>query len=106
MASLLLYGLIIIALLLVIWILLMAKNRSSKIGRKIKEMMNAKKSIKEILGYARAKRWNEKEAKLYFLLYNFQNFRSKGYKLEEIKSMAEDSGWPKDLVEIIANKLR
>ena len=106
MAINLLYILIPIAIILLILIFYLLKKKPSLVGVKVKEMMNQGKGIKDVLEFARLKKLNEREVKLYFLLYNFQNFLSKGYKLEEIKSMAEDNGWSKDIIEIVARKLK
>jgi len=103
--SVLLWVLIGISVLLVAAIAFLLIPRKN-IGKGVFEMMKDKKSIEEILDFARRKRWNEKEVKMYFLAYTMRNYLKNGYNLEEIKSMAIDSDWPAKMVYIASKKLR
>ena len=100
-----LYLLGAIALFLIAIILLMTP-KSDKVEKTIREMYEQNKPIEEILGYGKKKKWNEREIKLYYLLFTIQDFNEWGYSLEEIKSMAQDAQWPQDMTDIALRKLR
>ncbi|MBI2498845.1 hypothetical protein HYV88_01225 [Candidatus Woesearchaeota archaeon] len=74
-----------------------------KLVRKLKE---SGKGFGEILEIANEKKLNPREVKLYYLLYFFQDFQNMGYDLESIKESALNSGWPRDMVELVYKKLR
>ena len=104
--SLLIYILGIVAVILIILILVMVIPKKGKIENVVREMFKRKKSLREVLTYGKMKKWSEREVKLYYLLFSMQRFLNQGYSIDEIKSMAEDNKWPKDLIDIVANKLR
>ena len=102
--SLFLIILALISVLLVILIILLAvpKRRVWKI---VLNMMKEGKTIEEILSYTKSKHLNEKEVKMYYLLYIAQDYMENGYNQDEIENMAIDNGWPKEMVDIVLNKL-
>src|SRR3989344_8644498 len=76
---------------------------ADKLVKKLKEQG---RSLGEIIEIANKKRLNPREVKLYYLLYFFQDFQNMGYDLDGVKQSALNSGWPRDLVELIYKKLR
>ena len=104
--TLLLYILGIVAVVLIIAIIALLMPRSSPIEKIAREMFNQKKSLKEILEYGKKYNWNEREAKLYYLAFVMQEFKQRGYILDEVRSMSEDAGWPPDMVDIVSKKLK
>ena len=95
-----------IAVILIIVIVLLLAPGGSRVEKKVKTMFDDGKSIREVLQYAKMKKLNPREVKLYYLLFSMREFMKKGYKMDEIKSMASDSGWASELVDIVSNKLR
>lgn len=104
--SLFLIALIVSSVLLVIVIILLLTMPRYKAGKIIEEMMKNDKSIEQILEYGKIKRWDEKEIKMYFLLYTLEDFLDQGYNLHEIESMASDAGWPKEMIDIVISKIK
>ena len=92
-------------LLVVVIILLLFVPRKS-IAKAVEAMMRSGKSLDEILAQGATKKRNEREVKLYFLLFTVEDFLDQGYNLHEIENMAADSGWPKDLMDIVISKLK
>ncbi|MFH1592001.1 MAG: hypothetical protein ABIB47_01395 [Candidatus Woesearchaeota archaeon] len=95
-----------IAVILVIIIVWMVRPKGNKIEKTIKGLFDKRKGIREVLNYGRVMKWKDKEIKLYYLLFSMQSFMRKGYGLEEVKNMAGDAGWEKDLIDIVGKKLR
>jgi|SRR3989344_196489 len=104
--TLLLYILGSIAVVLILAIILLLMPRSSSIEKIVRDMFDQKKSLKEILEYGKKYRWNEREVKLYYLAFVMQDFKQRGYNLDEVRSMSEDSGWPSDIIDIVLKKLK
>ena len=76
------------------------------IGKTIDRMIKEKKTVEEVFDYAKKKKWNDREVRLYYFLYTAQSYTKSGYSIDEIESMSLDSGWPNELVQIVVNKLR
>jgi len=87
-------------------IILLITPKSSKIEKTVRAMYEQNKSIEEVLAYGKTKKWNEREIKLYYLLFTMLAFKEKNYSLDEIKSMAQDAQWPQDMIEIVIRKLK
>ena len=104
--SVFLISLIVISALLVGIIVFLLVTSRGNVGKRILNMMKEKKSFEEILIYGQKKKWKEREIKLYYLLYTTQDFQKNGYNLDEIENMALDSGWPRDLVQIVISKVK
>ena len=105
-SSFFLISLISVSILLVIVIIVLLVTGRGNIGKNVLNMMKEKKSLEEILAYGAKKRWKEREVTLYYLLYTVQDFLKSGYNIDEIESMASDSGWPRDIIQLVINKLR
>ncbi|MEK6934957.1 MAG: hypothetical protein AABW46_03695 [Nanoarchaeota archaeon] len=75
------------------------------VNKKVLDMKKQGKGLQEILNIAQKKKWNEREVKLYYLLYFFQDFQKRGSDLLSIKDSAINAGWPSDLVNIVYRKL-
>lgn len=101
-----LISLAVITVLLVVFIVILLVTGKKNAGKQVAHMVKSGKSLNLILEVGKKKRWNEREVKLYYLLYTVQDYVSDGYNLDEIESMALDNGWPRDLVNIVVNKLR
>ncbi len=101
-----LISLIAISALLVVFIIILLITGRGSAGKQVAAMLKQNKSFEEILEYGKKKKLQEREIKLYFLIYTMQDFLKIGYNLDEIESMALDSGWPNDIVQIVINKLR
>ncbi len=101
---------LIIANLIVILIFIIGviiyKHYIIRPDKLIKELKDRGKSIEDILEIAKSKRLNEREVKLYYLLYFFQDFQNSGFGLVKIRESALNAGWPRELVDIVYNKLR
>ena len=105
-SNLFLISLIAITVLLVAFILFLLFTGRGNVGKQVLKMMKEQKALDEILEYGKKKNWKDREIKLYYLLYTTQDYMKSGYNSDEIESMAEDSGWPKDLIQIVSGKLR
>ncbi len=104
--SFFLISLIVVSILLVVVIVVLLVTGRGNIGKNVLKMMKEKKTFEEILAYGSKKKWKEREVTLYYLLYTVQDFVKSGYNLDEVESMALDSGWPRDLVQLVITKLR
>jgi len=104
--SVLLLVLGIIAVFLIIVIVYLARPKGKKIEQTVRDMFDKRKSIKEVLSYGRLMKWDPRKVQLYYLLFSMQSFKKRGYGIDEVKSMAEDAGWSRELVDIISGKLR
>ena len=105
-SNLFLISLIVVTVLLVIFIVILLVTGRGNIGKQVAKMMKEHKSLAEISEYGKKKKFNDREIKLYYLLYTMQDFIKDGYNLDEVESMATDNGWPKDLVQVVISKLR
>ena len=105
-SSIFLISLIVVSILLVVVIVALLVSGRGNLGKQVLKMMKEKKSLEEVLIYGQKKKWKEREIKLYYLLYTMQDFLKNGYNIDEIESMALDSGWPRDMVQIVNTKLK
>ena len=103
--SLFLLSLIFVSVLLIIVITLLLWPKSH-IGKKVEKLMDDGNSLDEILKIGATKKWNGREVKLYFMLYTVEHFLDDGYNIIEIEKMALNAGWPRDMVDIVLNKLK
>ena len=76
------------------------------VDKLVRKLKDSGKGLSEILEITDEKKVNPREVKLYYLLSFFQDFKNMGYDLEGIKQSALNSGWPRDMVEIIYRKLK
>jgi|SRR3989344_8373750 len=76
------------------------------VDKLVRKLKDRGKGLNEILEITNGKKLNPREVKLYYLLYFFQDFQNMGYDLDGVKQSALNSGWPRDLVELIYKKLR
>ncbi|MEK6922318.1 MAG: hypothetical protein AABX08_00790 [Nanoarchaeota archaeon] len=95
-----------VAVILIIVIILLLIPKGGKAEKIVKQMFADGKSVNGVLQYAKLKKLNLREVKLYYLLFSVRDFVNKGYKIDEIKSMAQDAGWAKDLIDIVSSRLR
>jgi len=104
--SFFLIALISVTVLLVAFIIILLITGKHNKGKIVLDMMKKKKSLDEVLQFGLKKEWKDREIRLYYLLYTMQDFQKSGYNLDEVESMAIDGGWPKDLVQIVIEKLK
>ncbi len=93
-----------IVLLVIVIIYLLVPRK--KIWPVVKKMMEEEKTLEQILKYASEKKWNSKEVEIYYLYYAIKDFMEQGYNKDEIASMAEDNGWPIDMIHTVLQKIR
>jgi len=105
-SSFFLVSLIGVTILLVAFIIVLLATGRGNVGKNVANMIKENKPLEEILEVGKKKKWNERELKMYFLLYAMQDFVKGGYNLDEVESMALDSGWPKDMIDIVVVKLK
>ncbi len=105
-SSFFLISLIGVTILLVVFIIVLLVSGRSNIGKKVAMMIKENKSLEEIMSFGKSKKWDEREVKMYCLLYTMQDFVKEGYNTDEVESMALDSGWPKDMIDIVVKKLQ
>lgn len=105
-SNLFLMSLIGVTVLLVGFIVILLVTARGNVGKQIGKMMKEHKPLSEIVDFGKKKKWKEREVKMYYLLYTMQDYVKDGYNLDEVESMATDSGWPKDMVQIVFDKLR
>ncbi len=103
--TLLLYILGGIALALTVIILIMVIPTRRAVEKTVRMFFDQRKGLKDIVEYGRKRKWNEREVKLYYLAFTMRDFKQRGYGLEEIRNMAEDSHWPRDMIDIVLGKL-
>ena len=99
-----LISLIIASILLAIIIVILLIPRKDA-GKSVEEMMSQKKPLGQILAQGKAKKLNEKEVLMYFLLYTVQDYLKQGYNKEEVESMAVDNDWPDEMIKVVFKKL-
>jgi len=94
------------SLLVLLILVLVLKRVKLNVRGKVKKLKEEGMNIKQILSIANKKGWDEREVKLYFLLYLFADFQEKGRKLYQIKNMALRRGWPPEMVDRVYTKLK